>query len=88
MYHITGKDKYKTAVGQTLNKIIQRAVKPKDRWDKSYPESRPLNNFALPMILCNLYNELGDLVPEKEKDQRTHACVNEYLIFLGSGKRG
>ena len=88
MYHITGEDKYKRAVGQTLNKITQRVAKPKDRWDKSYPESRPLNNFALPMILCNLFNELGDLVPEKEKEQRIHACVNEIFDLFWDQKRG
>ena len=31
MHHITGEDKYKTAVDQTLKKITQRAAKPKDR---------------------------------------------------------
>ena len=88
MHHITGEDKYKTAVDQTLKKITQRAAKPKDRWDKSYPDARPLKNFALPMILCNLYNELGDLVPEEEKEQRTHACVNEIFDLFWDEERG
>ena len=88
MHHITREDKYKTAVDQTLKKINQRAVKPKDRWDKSYPDARPLKNFALPMILCNLYNELGDLVPEEEKEQRTHACVNEIFDLFWDQERG
>lgn len=88
MHHITGEDKYKTAVDQTFKKITQRAAKPKDRWDKSYPDARPLKNFALPMILCNLYNELGDLVPEEEKEQRTHACVNEIFDLFWDEERG
>ncbi len=88
MHHITGEDKYKTAVDQTLKKITQRAAKPKDRWDKSYPDARPLKNFALPMILCNLYNELGDLVMEEEKEQRTHACVNEIFDLFWDQERG
>ena len=88
MHHITGEKKYKTAVDQTLKKITQRAAKPKDRWDKSYPDSRPLKNFALPMILCNLYNELGDLVQEEEKEQHIHACVNEIFDFFWDDKRG
>jgi N-acylglucosamine 2-epimerase len=87
MHHITGEDKYKTAVDQTFKKITQRAAKPKDRWDKSYPDARPLKNFALPMILCNLYNELGDLVPEEEKEQRTHACVNEIFDLFWDEER-
>ena len=40
------------------------------------------------MILCNLYNELGDLVPEEEKEQRTHACVNEIFDLFWDEKRG
>ena len=88
MHHITGEDKYKTAVDQTFKKITHRAAKPKDRWDKSYPDARPLKNFALPMILCNLYNELGDLVPEEEKEQRTHACVNEIFDLFWDEERG
>ena len=88
MHHITGEDKYKTAVDQTFKKITHRAAKPKDRWDKSYPDARPLKNLALPMILCNLYNELGDLVPEEEKEQLTHACVNEIFDLFWDEERG
>ena len=88
MHHITGEKKYKIAVEQTLKKITQRAEKPKDRWDKSYPDSRPLRNFTLPMILCNLYNELGDLVPDVVKEQRIHACVNEILDLFWDEKKG
>ena len=88
MHHITGEDKYKTAVDQTFKKITHRAAKPKDRLDKSYPDARPLKNLALPMILCNLYNELGDLVPEEEKEQRTHACVNEIFDLFWDEERG
>ena len=88
MHHITGEKKYKIVVDETLKKIIQRAAKPKNRWDKSYPDTRPLKNFALPMILCNLFNELGDLVPEEEKEQRTHACVNEIFNLFWDQERG
>tara|TARA_B100001175_G_C19491034_1_gene632602 strand:- start:741 stop:1910 length:1170 start_codon:yes stop_codon:yes gene_type:complete len=88
MHQITGEEKYKTAVDQTLKKITQRMVKPKDRWDKSYPDARPLKNFALPMILCNLYNELGDLVPEEEKKQCIYSYVNEIFDLFWDDKRG
>ena len=87
MYHITGEKKYKIVVDETLKKIIQREAKPKDRWDKSYPDTRPLKNFALPMILCNLFNELGDLVPEGEKEKHIHDCVNEIFDLFWDEKR-
>ncbi|MAV80020.1 MAG: N-acylglucosamine 2-epimerase [Flavobacteriaceae bacterium] len=88
MYQITGNEKYKIAVEQTLIKITERAEKPKDRWDKSFPNTRPMKNFALPMILCNLYNELGDLVETEEKKVRTQDCVNEIFDLFWDEKRG
>jgi len=88
MHHITGEKKYKIVVDETLKKITQRVAKPKDRWYKSYPDTRPFKYFALPMILCNLFNELGDLVPEEEKEQRTHACVNEIFDLFWDQERG
>jgi len=88
MHQITGAEKYKNAVDQSLKKIIERAEKPKGHWDKSFPNTRPLKNFALPMILCNLYNELGDLVDETEKYERTNDCVNEIFDHFWDQKRG
>ena len=88
MYQITGNEKYKIAVEKTLKKITERAKKPKDRWDKSFPNTRPLKNFALPMILCNLFNELGDLVETEEKKVRTHDSVEEIFDLFWDEKRG
>jgi len=88
MHRITGEEKYKIAVEHTLKKISERSDQPKGRWDKSYPNSRGLRNFALPMILCNLYNELGDLVEATEKKQRIHACVNEIFDLFWNEERG
>ena len=88
MYQITGEEKHKKVAIKSLNQILDRAEKPKGQWDKSYPGSRPLKNFALPMILCNLYNELGELVPEEEKLQRIHDCVSEILNNFWDEKRG
>ena len=88
MYHITGAEKYKSAVNSTLKKIIERAEKPKGKWDKSVFNTRPLKNFALPMILCNLYNELGGLVPETEIHHRTQDCVDEIFEHFWNPKRG
>ena len=88
MYQITGNEKYKIAAEKTLKKITERAEKPKDRWDKSFPNTRPLKNFALPMILCNLYNELGDLVETDEKQLRTLDCVDEIFDLFWDERRG
>ena len=88
MYHITRQEKYKIIAQETLNKITERIAKPKGQWDKSYPNTRPLKNFALPMILCNLYNELGELVSEGEKERRSQECVTEIFDLFWDDQRG
>ena len=40
------------------------------------------------MILCNLFNELGDLVPEGKKKKHIHVCVNEIFDLFWDEKRG
>ena len=57
--------------------------KPKDRWDKSYPDTRPLKILPAHDSLY-LFNELGDLVPEKN----IHVCVNDILNLSGMRKEG
>jgi N-acylglucosamine 2-epimerase len=88
MHCITGEEKYKTAAQLTLKKITERSDQPKGKWDKSYPKTRQLKNFALPMILCNLYNEMEGLVGADEKEQRMLDCVNEIFHFFWNEERG
>jgi N-acylglucosamine 2-epimerase len=45
---------YQTIVRETFENILRRRDNWKGDYNKAYPGTRPLRNFALPMILCNL----------------------------------
>jgi N-acylglucosamine 2-epimerase len=53
LFKATGNEIYKNIAVQTFYSIEQRQENPKGKWSKS-AGGRQLNNFALPMILCNL----------------------------------
>jgi N-acylglucosamine 2-epimerase len=88
LYHITKENKYKEACLETLKKIHQREKSPKAQWDKSFAGTRPLKNFALPMILCNLYNEMGTLLDEDLKKEKASNCVEEIFRDFWDNSRG
>ena len=58
----SGEEKYAAIAQQTFSNILQRQNNPKGSYNKAYPGTRQLKNFALPMILCNLSLELEDLL--------------------------
>ncbi len=62
IYKITGKDEHAQAAHDTFNRILKRRDNPKDQYNKSYPGTRSLKGFALPMILSNLSLELEHIV--------------------------
>jgi len=66
----TGNQEYADIAKKTFDIILSRVDKPKGKWDKSYPGTRSLKNFALPMILCNLALEIEHLI-DKEYLQKT-----------------
>ena len=88
MYKITNEERYKKACLKTLEHIHQREENPKGKWNKSVEGTRSLKNFALPMILCNLYNEMGSLLPEQTKKEKVTSCVNEIFDQFWDSERG
>ena len=55
-------DEYKDIALSTFENIIARKNNTKGKYNKAYPGTRPLKNFSLPMILCNLSLELEHLL--------------------------
>jgi N-acylglucosamine 2-epimerase len=69
----------------TYQNILQRQNNPKGQYNKIVPGVRPLKNFALPMILCNLTLELEDWLDREEVEQTINTCIHEVMdIFLDS----
>jgi N-acylglucosamine 2-epimerase len=58
----TGEEKHKQIALDTFENIIRRKHNWKGIYNKAYPHTRPLKNFSLPMILCNLAIELEHIV--------------------------
>lgn len=75
----TGDEKYAKIAKETFNIILKRQANPKDKWNKAYPGSRSLKNFALPMILCNLALEIEHLVEKDFLDELIENCIHEVM---------
>ncbi|MBN2387988.1 MAG: AGE family epimerase/isomerase [Anaerolineales bacterium] len=68
---------------RTFDNILQREGNPKGAYNKLVPGTRPLKNFALPMILCNLTLELEHLLPVESVEAQIARAVHEILeVFL------
>lgn len=64
---------------QTFENILLRKDNSKGQFNKSYPGTRPLKNFSLPMILCNLALELEPLIGAKRVDAFIPELVHEVM---------
>lgn len=79
----SGSSRWSDLAIQTYKSILKRKNNPKGIYNKAVPGTRPLKNFALPMILCNLTLELESLLPiqevEAQIDQAVHEVMEEFL---------
>lgn len=74
-YKIDPQAKYAEIAKQTFDRIIARKDHPKGEYTKQIAATRPLQNFALPMILCNLALELEHILGAKRVNQLTEALI-------------
>lgn len=75
----TGNEEYADIARRTFDIILSRIDNPKDKWNKAYPGTRNLKNFALPMILCNLAMEIKHLIDEEFLTQTMETCIHEVM---------
>jgi len=64
---------------KTFKNILKRQSNPKGGYNKIVPGTRPLINFALPMILCNLTLELEHLLESRIVEQTINDCVHQVM---------
>jgi N-acylglucosamine 2-epimerase len=79
LYKATGKQEYADIARTTFESILARRNNPKRQWSKGVGETRPLKNFALPMILCNLSLEIEHLLPPSVVNDLIDDCLNEVM---------
>lgn len=67
----TGSDEYSQIARKTFQRILDRRSNPKGKWSKIVAGTRPMKDFALPMIICNMALEVEDIINDPELIDRT-----------------
>lgn len=76
----TGSGEYRDIALKTFQRILDRRDNPKGIWEKSYPGTRPMKGFSLPMIICNMALEIENIMPDKALlDKTIDDCLSEVL---------
>ncbi len=74
----TGNDEYALIARRIFGRILERHSNPKGQWCKAYPGTRPMKDFALPMIICNMALEIEDILEDKSVlEQTIDTCLHE-----------
>lgn len=75
----TGNQEYADIALKTFDIIMSKKNTPKGRWNKGFPGTRDLKNFALPMILCNLALEIEHLLDADFLKETMETCIHEVM---------
>ena len=76
----TGSEEYAEISRRIFKRILERRVNPKGKWSKAVPGMRPMKDFALPMIICNMALEVEDIINDPQLLEKTiDECLHEVL---------
>ncbi len=76
----TGSAEYADIARKVFDRILERRDNPKGVWNKAVPGTRPMKDFALPMIICNMSLEVEDIIADSALIDKTIAeCKKEVL---------
>ncbi|SHM92544.1 N-acylglucosamine 2-epimerase [Cyclobacterium lianum] len=78
-YRVDPVQEYADLALATFDNILQRSANPKGRYNKTYPGTRNLKSFALPMILSNLTLELEHLLGEERVNETSRNIIEEVM---------
>lgn len=74
----TGNEEYAQIARKIFTRILERRSNPKGQWCRAYPGTRPMKDFALPMIICNMALEVEDILEDKSVlEQTIDTCLHE-----------
>jgi N-acylglucosamine 2-epimerase len=79
LYKANGNEEYAEIARKTFYNILERRANPKNKYNKAFPGTRDLKNFALPMILCNLALELEHLLDGETVDNLITEVLHEVM---------
>ena len=75
----SGDKEYAQIAKRTFDRILEKRDNPKDKWCKAHAGTRPIKDFALPMILCNLALEIEEFIDPQLIDRTIDECLHEVL---------
>ena len=75
----SGNKEYADIAKKTFDRVLEKRQHPKGKWCKGHPGTRPIKDFALPMILCNLTLEIEQLIDRKLIDETIETCLHEVM---------
>ena len=79
----SGNEEYAYIAKKTFDRILEKRQNPKGRWCKAHAGTRPIKDFALPMILCNLTYRRND----RQLSARNYGCVLPKRPWTDCGER-
>lgn len=76
----TGSEEYAEIARRIFKRILARRGNPKGKWCKAVPGTRPMKDFALPMIICNMALEVEEIINDPQLLESTiDDCLHEIL---------
>ncbi len=76
----TGNEEYAEIARRIFKRILARRGNPKGKWCKAVPGTRPMKDFALPMIICNMALEVEEIINDPQLLESTiNDCLHEIL---------
>lgn len=85
---INPNNEWKKIAVDTFENIIRRRNNWKGHYSKAYPGTRPLKNFSLPMILCNLSLELEHILGSDRVNEFIPEVIHEVMDVFYQPEHG
>lgn len=79
LYRIRPEERYRRIAVDTFENILRRRHDWKGSYNKAYPGTRPLRNFSLPMILCNLALEMEHIMGPRKVDELAPVIIDDVM---------
>lgn len=79
LFKATGDETHKELAVNTFFNIIKRSDNPKGIYSKTFPGTRSLKNFSLPMILCNLSLIMEDILGTEQVNKFIEPLLKEVM---------
>ena len=79
LYKVDPQERYAEIARNTFANILKRRTNPKGIYSKTIPDTRPLKNFGLPMILCNLSLEMEHLLDKSTVNELIEEVIHEVM---------